>query len=238
MSCCQVARSNSTDRADRSAPVASHSPIRRKMPAPSSTSPPSAVPSSTANKSRLPSAARRCTCDAIGTVSPPANSSGSREPRVLRGDPGSREGEDRSPVPEHGGIGLGLPADVGDGPAISELHRMQSAGELVACPPAPLPPPPPSPPPPLPAPARPPWPRRPGSEQRSLQVGRERARHREGERPIGPDHRSTRPDSERARPDRSCRETPMRPINLPAYGKVEACPRFRRTSSSAASSTR
>jgi len=84
----------------------------------------------------------------------------------------------------------------------------------------------------------PPGPRRPGSEQGPLQVRRQRARHREGEGPIGPDHRVTRSDARTIPPTRSSRETPMRPINLPAYGKVEACPRFRRTSPSAASSTR
>ena len=73
-------------------------------------------------------------------------------------------------MPQHSGIGLGLLADVGNGPAVPEFDGMQGAGELVnvtlatdatdatdatA--------------------ARTPGPprlRRPGSEQRSLQVGR------------------------------------------------------------------
>jgi hypothetical protein len=35
-------------------------------------------------------------------------------------------------VPEHSGIGLGLLADVGNGPTVPELHGMQGAGEPVA----------------------------------------------------------------------------------------------------------
>ena len=90
MSCCQVDRSNSTDWAARSAPAASHSPIRRKMPSRSSTSPPSSwLPSSTPNSTRPPSAASRCTCEAMGTVSPPPNSSGSKNREYCRGMPAS-----------------------------------------------------------------------------------------------------------------------------------------------------
>ena len=81
MSCCQVARSSSTACAVCSAPVASHSPIRNRMPSDSSgpASSSSRVPSSTEKSTRAPSAATLCTCDAIGTVSAPENSSGSKK---------------------------------------------------------------------------------------------------------------------------------------------------------------
>ena len=60
-------------------------------------------------------------------------------------------------------------------------------------------------------------------EQGPLQVGRQRAFHRQGGGPPGPDHLTA-----------PLALITMRPINLPAYGKVAACPRFRRTSRSAA----
>ena len=71
----------------------------------------------------------------------------------------------------------------------------------------------------------PPRPRRPHPEQGPLEIRRQRTRHRQGERPVVHDHLIT---------DITASRTPMRPINLPAYGKVEACPRSRRTSPSAA----
>ena len=102
MSCCQVARSNSTDWAERSAPAASHSPMRRKIPSPSSAPPPPlpSAPSSTPNRTRPPSEASRCTCDAIGHGQPAGELLGLQEPGVLRREPGFGEGEHRTGVPE------------------------------------------------------------------------------------------------------------------------------------------
>ena len=94
-SCCQVARSSSTACALASAPLGVpftdaqpdvlrlvteqvEGRLRRLRARP-------AV--STANSTRLPSAATRGTCDAIGTVSPPANSSGSRRREYREGRP-------------------------------------------------------------------------------------------------------------------------------------------------------
>ena len=74
----------------------------------------------------------------------------------------------------------------------------------------------------------PPRPCRPHPEQGALEVRRQGARHRERKRPVAlADHGCPRSS-------REARRRPMRPINLPAYGKVEACPRSRRTSPSAA----
>ncbi len=93
-SCCHVARSSSTACAPRSAPRASHSPMRSQMPWASSPFAPrpeavASAParSSTENKTRLPSAATRGTCDAMGTDSPPANSCGSRRREYCEGRP-------------------------------------------------------------------------------------------------------------------------------------------------------
>ncbi len=47
------------------------------------------APSSTANSTRQPSDATRCTCDAMGTVRPPPNSSGSKNREYWRGRPDS-----------------------------------------------------------------------------------------------------------------------------------------------------
>ena len=89
MSCCQVARSSSTAWADSNAPAASHSPSRRKIPSPSSTGPSSTLPSSTPNRTLPPPAACRCTCDAMGMVSPPVNSCGARNREYCSGIPDS-----------------------------------------------------------------------------------------------------------------------------------------------------
>ena len=191
------------------------------------------APSSTPNSTRPPSAARRCTCEAMGTVRPPANSSGSRNREYCEGIPASGRARTdpacqntaasaadswrryQTALPSR--ISTACKAPASSSTSLSPPYRHPT-------PPTPAPP----------APAGPPRPRRPDSEQGSLQVGRQRARHRESERPVGPDHGITRVKTAMIRPNRSSRETPMRPINLPAYGKVEACPRFRRTSPSAA----
>ena len=182
----------------------------------------------------------------MGTVAA-ANSSGSKNRDTADGIPLSREGEDRPRMPEHAGIGPRLLADVRHGPAVSDSTACRCAGELVPATCARHRP--------RRRPRRPPagtstahrhqHPGTPGPRpappgKGSLQVRRrKRPRHREGEAPRWTRSPQLRPTLETMRPTRSSsRETPMRPINLPAYGKVEVCPRFRRTSSSAASSTR
>ena len=202
------------------------------------------LPSSTPNRTRPPSAASRCTCDAIGTVSPPANSSGSRNREYCEGIPASGRAR-TDPACQN------TPASASD-----SWRRYQTALPSLnstACraPAALPPPPPPSPPSPSTAtashrhrrqPARTaPTPRAtPAPLGTGFPAGRAAASPTSEGRaprwPRSPRHRSPdRPaDTATIRPTRSSRETPMRPINLPAYGKVEACPRSRRTSPSAA----
>ena len=98
MSCCQVARSNSTDCADRSAPAASHSPMRRKMPV--------AVIVATAVASTAPVVDPEEDPPAVGGQAVHVGGDrdgqaagellGLQKPRVLRGDPGLGQGEHRS----------------------------------------------------------------------------------------------------------------------------------------------
>ena len=161
----------------------------------------------------------------------------------------SRPRGERGPSPacqKHTGIGVGLLALIPDGLAVPELHGVQGTGLLATVrrrlrhrhrppradrhrrrqPTAAS------------APGSairsgrptlgpgPPRPRRPHPEQGPLQIRRQRARHGQGE--------CTRWPRSSDAPDQPVHRTPMRPINLPAYGKVEACPRSRRTSPSAA----
>ena len=67
-------------------------------------SPAACVPSSTENRTRPPSAARRCTWDAMGTVSPPVNSSGSKKREYCEGNPDSGRARSDPDVPEDPGV--------------------------------------------------------------------------------------------------------------------------------------
>ena len=181
MSCCQVARSSSTDCAVRSAPAASHSPMRRKMPSVSSSRrrrspPPSSTPKSTRPRRPPPGG----TCDAIGTVSPPPNSSGSRSREYCERQPGSRaapapsrrarrrrrrhrtpDGRYDTAVPSRSSTAWRAPARGRAGRATPPVHRPPSPSALAD-----------------PRPDRRPTVRptasRPDPEQRPLQVGRQR----------------------------------------------------------------
>ena len=133
MSCCQVARSNSTDWAERSAPAASHSPMRRKIPSPSATSPPvdraRRRPRTGPARRRRPAGARAMRSGRSARRRTP---SGSRNREYCDGNPGLGQRQHRPRVPEHAGIGVGLLAQVRDGPAVPELHRVQSAAGVAA----------------------------------------------------------------------------------------------------------
>ena len=226
MSCCQVARSSSTDW--RTAAPRPH-PIRRAQEDALAVIAPvvaAVVGRPVVDPEQDPAAVSRqpvhVRCDGDGQ--PAGEFLRLQEPRVLRGDPGLGQRQDRSRVPEHGGIGVGLLAHVRDGPAVSDLHCVQSApaaaqsrSSLAPSSPAADPSRPPAPDPhgqAGPARNRVPW-RSGGNEP---DIGRASAPSRSREVPI-----TSRTS-----------DGPMRPINLPAYGKVEACPRSRRTSPSAA----
>ena len=92
--------------------------------------PPRRLPSSTPKRTRPPSAASRCTCEAMGTVSPPANSCGSKKREYCDGIPALGQGEDRPGMPEDAGVGLRLLALVPHRPAVPDLHGVQGAGHL------------------------------------------------------------------------------------------------------------
>ena len=165
-------------------------------------------------RTRPPSAANRCTCDAMGTVSPPANSSGSNKREYCEGIPASGRARTRAGMPEDARIGPGLLALVPDGLPVAELHRVQGAGLFALA-------------------AVLTGHRRRGPHGHAGPTRTGSLAGREATRPSWAGAVSRDPltgPSDHPRPDR----TPMRPINLPAYGKVEACPRSRRTSPSAA----
>ena len=98
MSCCHVARSSATDCAVRRPPPASHSPRRNQIspsppsapaPTPGPSSCPTPTPSSTEKSTRAPSGITRCTCEAMGTVRPPPNSSDASRREYCDGRPAS-----------------------------------------------------------------------------------------------------------------------------------------------------
>ena len=127
-------------------------------------------------------------CEAIGTVSPPANSSGSRNREYWDGIPDSGRAS-TEPACQN------TPASASD-----SWRRYQTALPSRSSTACRAPPPPPPPPPPAtlvilaPHPSRalvPPRPGRTHPEQGPLQVRGQGARHRQGQRPVRPDHPMT-----------------------------------------------
>ena len=237
MSCCHVARSSATDWALRRPPPASHSPRRSQIPSGSSVPPPRLSAMGRWRRSihggrprHRPRTAGGCRQRRAGAhVRRWAPSTRRRTP----GAPGVVSTADGSPVsgrastdpgvPEHAGVGIGFLAQ--------EQHRPGRRGS--------------------PPHGGHPWVDAPAP------VASHRRHHRHHRRrappPKPPGHAG--PTRNRvpcrsggnepyigrvgARPDSITRPPPitlitMRPINLPAYGKVEACRRSRRTSPSAA----
>ena len=145
-------------------------------------------------------------------------------------NPGSRGARAPSPAcQKHPGVGIRLLTRVRDGLAVAELDGVQRPGGL---PPASAPAhrravtvtgrPPHRPTPPPTATPAPPGTGSPGGQAATSPTS------------AGSDPLSIRSPAATRSPRDDRRRTPMRPINLPAYGKVEACPRSRRTSPSAA----
>ena len=202
MSCCQVARSNSTDWAERNAPGASHSPMRRKMPSRSSTSP-HRLRGCRHRRRTAPGRHRR---PAGGRARRSGRSARRRTLRAPRsastaGDPGFGEGEDRSRVPEDAGIGSGLLPLVPDGLAVPDLHGVQGPGRLVGPSPAPPPPASPSPPssPPRIAPAHPHGHAGPTRNRVPCRSGGSEPDIGRRSAPLDPDHRAIRSSRDHGR---------------------------------------
>ena len=113
-------------------PAASHSPMRRKMPVPGRPSSPPSVVARSRRRPRTAHARRRRPPGArarrSAPVSPPANSSGSKNREYCEGESRLGEGQDRARVPEHAGVGLRLLSQVGDRLAVAELDGVEGAG--------------------------------------------------------------------------------------------------------------
>src|ERR1700683_2183410 len=186
--------------------------MRRRTPSSSPTpSYSSSPPPTTENSTRPPSAATRCTCEAMGIVSPPANSCGSRKRSYCEGNPVSGSAS-TEPACQN------TPASAGEAGRRYEPARPSRSSTACSAPPPPPGPPTAPPTPTPPGPTRNSAPCRSGGSAPSMGSPAPATDTDIDGDPAPATDPAPTPD-----PDVSLPST-MRPINLLAYGRVKGMP--------------